>query len=306
MNSPLKPRTLRLSCAARARSPPAAAAAATTSVPTDAVAVVGDSDDHASSVRRADRAGGAELQGAEARRSRRPARPSTRSSRTRRWRTSSSAPSSSRRPRTSDIEVTDEEVDKRLDADQEAVLRRRREAVPSSSSRQQGLTEEQVRDDIRAQLISRRSSTRRSRRHQGHRRGDPGVLRREQGAVRAGRESRDVRHILVKKKALRPTALRPAQGRRGLRQAREEVLAGPGLEEPGRQADGLEGPDRAAVRQGRVRARRRASLAAGQDAVRLAHHPAALGIKPAQDDAARQGRRTRSSSSSCSRRRTRR
>ena len=68
-------------------------------------------------------------------------------------------------------------------------------------------------------------------------------------------ESRDVRHILVKKKALADDLYQQLTERRQLRGAREEVLAGPGLESIGRQADDLEGPAGARVRQVRLRAR---------------------------------------------------
>ena len=66
------------------------------------------------------------------------------------------------------------------------------------------------------------------------------VLRRAPVAYYTQPETRVVRHILVKNKALADKLVRAAEGRRRLRGAREEVLAGPGLE--GRRADTLTTP----------------------------------------------------------------
>ena len=72
--------------------------------------------------------------------------------------------------------------------------------------KQQGLTEEQRERDIRAQLVQEKIFTKVPRTTQGHRRGDPGLLHEEQGAVRdAG--ARDVRHILVTTKKQADTHL---------------------------------------------------------------------------------------------------
>ena len=101
--------------------------------------------------------------------------------------------------------------------------------------------------------------------------------------------TRDVRHILVNNKKLADTIETQLKSGGELRDAREEVLEGSGLGSEGRQADDLEGPDRCAVRQGRVRACDRQDVAAGAHAVRLAHHPGALRGQAGEDDAARPG-----------------
>ena len=73
-------------------------------------------------------------------------------------------------------------------------------------------------------------------------------------AVRPAREPRCPAHPRQEEGARRQP-LPAAEERRQLRGAGEEVLAGPGLEGIGRQADDLEGPAGARVRQGRVRTR---------------------------------------------------
>ena len=70
-----------------------------------------------------------------------------------------------------------------------------------------------------------------------------------------------MRHILVKTKAQADELEAQLDERRRLRRAREEVLAGHGLEGERRQADDLEGPDGRAVRQDRVRAEEERDLA---------------------------------------------
>ena len=87
------------------------------------------------------------------------------------------------------IEVTDKDVDERLDADQEAVLRRRQKKY-EEQLKEQGLT-----DDAGAQPTSAPRSSREklfnevTKEIEGHRRRRQGVLRREQGAVRRRRSS---------------------------------------------------------------------------------------------------------------------
>ena len=161
---------------------------------------------------------------------------------------------------------------------------------------------DQVRDDVRASVIQNKiyekvtADVKVSR--QGHRRRT--TRRTRQQYVQPA--SRDVRHILVKKKALADQIYQQVTHGGELRRAREEVLDRPELEGLRRQADDLEGPPGARVRQGRLRAQAARDLEAGEDAVRLAHHRGAHADQEADRDDAVGGQDARSASSSCSRR----
>ena len=139
------------------------------------------------------------------------------------------------------------------------------------------------------------------RRRHGHRQGHQGLLRPAQGHVRAARVAR------------RPAHPRQRQGarRQALRAARRTARASPSwrrstrrtrLGRAGRQADDLEGPDRARVRQARLRAQDRRARQAGQDA-------STAGTSSRRSPPSRPRRRSRSRTSrtrsrrSCSRRR---
>ena len=175
----------------------------------------------------------------------------------------------------------------------------------STQIAKQGLTEAQVREDVRASVVQNKLYTKVT--------DDVTVddedieeyykKNKEQYVLP---ESRDVRHILVKKKALADDLYQQLTERRQLRGAREEVLRGPGLESIGRQDDGLEGPAGARVRQVRLRARRERALAADQDAVRLAHHRGADQDQEGDHDSSCPRSAPRSGNSSSSRRSRRR
>ena len=172
-----------------------------------------------------------------------------------------------------DVDVTEKQVDARLAQIQKQYFGGDKKKY-EKQLKEQGLTDKQVRNDIRAQIVSERIFAKVTK--------DVKVTDKQiedyynkNKAQYSQPESRDVRHILVKTKAQADRALRAAQGGRGLRSAGEEVLRGHGLEGERRQADDLEGPDRGAVRQGSVRAEEERDLEAGEDRVRLPHHPAA-------------------------------
>ena len=89
----------------------------------------------------------------------------------------------------------------------------------------------------------------------------------------------------------RRQALRPAEGRRRASPPlAKKYSEDPGSKAAGRPADrSPSGQTVARVRQGRVRAQDRRDLEAGQDPVRLAHHPGDATTKPRQGDALREG-----------------
>ncbi len=121
-------------------------------------------------------------------------------------------------------------------------------------------------------------------------------------AVYTQPQIRVVRHILVKDKATADKLYGQLKADRRLRASprwRRSTRPGSRLEGAGRPADDPKGQTVPAVRQGRVRAQDRRALEAGQDAVRLAHHP---GDEADHSRARRRPSRRsrRRSSSSCS------
>ena len=104
-------------------------------------------------------------------------------------------------------------------------------------------------------------------------------------------ESRDVRHILVKTKALADQLYAQLQDGAELRGAREEVLDGPGSQAQGGKLHAPQGPDGRAVRQGRVRAQRRTDLEAGHTTQFGWHIIQALADKAATPRSRRRSRR---------------
>ena len=147
-----------------------------------------------------------------------------------------------------DVDVTDKQVDARLAQIQKQYFGGDKKKY-EKQLKEQGLSDKQVRNDIRAQIVSERIFAKVTK--------DVKVTDKQiedyynkNKAQYSQPESRDVRHILVKTKAKADEHLRAAQGGRGLRSAGEEVLRGHGLEGERRQADDLEGPDRGAVRPG--------------------------------------------------------
>ena len=121
--------------------------------------------------------------------------------------------------------------------------------------KEQGLTDEQVREDIRGAARLGEDLRQGDQGREGDRRGGRRTYYEKNKAQYGQPESREVRHILVKTKAVADSVRRPAEaGRRELRRAREEVLAGPGLEGTGGKLTITAGQTVAAVRPDRVRA----------------------------------------------------
>ena len=201
-------------------------------------------------------------------------RPSTRRSSPRSWRASSSASSWTQKAPSLDVKVSDEQVQKQLD-DLKKQYFGGDEKKYLAELKRQCVTDPEVRNDLRANLLSNavfKKVTAAATVTDGQIK-DYYDTHRE---VYTTPQTRVVRHILVaaKDKALADKLYGGAEGRRRLRDAREEVLDRPGLEVPGRRADDHTRPDGARVRQDRLRARHRRALEADQDPVRLAHHPA--------------------------------
>ena len=172
-----------------------------------------------------------------------------------------------------DVKVTDKQVDARLEQIQKQYFGGDKKKF-ERQLKEQGITEAQVRNDIRAQIVSEKIF--------GQVTGkvkvtddDIAKYYEKNKAQYSQPESRDVRHILVKTKKQADDSVHAAAERRRLRGAGEEVLGGHGLEGERRQADDLEGPDRRPVRSDGVPAEEERDLEAGQDRVRLPHHPAA-------------------------------
>ena len=188
------------------------------------------------------------------------------------------------------ITITEKQIDARL-AQIKKQYFQNSEAKYKAQLTKQHLTEDQVRKDIRAQLISEAVFKKVTN-----------DVKIDDGEVHdyyiahpqlySKAQTRDVRHILVKSKAQRRPDLRAAEGRQhqDLVHPGEEVLAGPELEGQLRQADRLEGSDRRGVRQGRVlREDERDPRADPRRAVRLVRDRARLGRAPALDDAGEAG-----------------
>ena len=136
---------------------------------------------------------------------------------------SSSRPSSRSRPRSSDVKVTDEEVDKRLDELKKQFFDGDEQKYQAELEKQ-GLTEEQVLKDLRTRHALGEDLREGHERRQGHRRGVEAYYD-ENKAQFTKPATREVRHILVKTKAKADAALPAARGRRRLREARQAVLA---------------------------------------------------------------------------------
>ena len=210
-------------------------------------------DDHAGAVQRAARAGEEELRQPEAQ------VPEGRHDRVQDAEepgdgsTSSSARSSSRRPTSSASRSPTADVDKHLDADQEAVLRRQRVALPEAAQAAGPHRRRRCSDDIKAQLVPEKIFKKVTTNVKVTDADIKKYYNKHQTQYGDARAARRRAHPRQDRRRCRQ-ALQRSQGRRETSRAREEVLEGSGLEGPGRQADDLEGPDRRAVRPGRVRA----------------------------------------------------
>ena len=192
---------------------------------------------------------------------RRRARPSTSLSAARRCSSSSSACQFEQKAEDLGLKITEADVEKQVltiksqyfgkDGKCDAAC----EKKYAAEIKKQGVTDEQVREDVRASVVQNKiyekvtaDVTVSDKDVEGY------YKKNKQNYVQPA--SRDVRHILVKKKAVADSLYQQRDERRELRGAREEALRGPELQEAGRKASDLEGPAGSRVRQGRLRARR--------------------------------------------------
>ena len=168
------------------------------------------------------------------------------------------------------------------DADQEAVLRRQRRALQEAAQAAGPDATSRSRDDIRAQLVSEQIFKKvtagvKVDLRRGHHK-YYNTHQRQYGSP----SSATCAHPRQEEGARRP-ALPAASSTARTSRAREEVLAGPGLEEPGRQADDLEGTDGAAVRPDRVPAEdRRRSRSPSRPSSATTSSRRSAAIKPAK------------------------
>ena len=203
-----------------------------------------------------------------------------------------------------DVKVTDKQVDARLEQIQKQYFGGDKKKF-EKQLKEQGITEAQVRNDIRAQIVSEKIFAQVTGKVTV---GDDDIEKyyEKNKAQYSQPESRDVRHILVKTKKQADDLYTQLRERRRFRGAGEEVLGGHGLEGERRQADDLEGPDRRSVRSDGVPAEEERDLEAGQDRVRLPHHPAAERDEAREGDSAEGGAGVDQAAARSRRRRTRR
>src|SRR6266545_1605750 len=171
------------------------------------------------------------------------------------------------------VRVSDKEIDTRLDALKQQYFKGDEDKFKAELDKQ-GLTVEQLREQLRARVLSDKIYSAVIKKVKV-RREDQGVLRQPQGPVLAAGIARGAaypRQVGV----ARRRALREAQERRRLRAARPQVHPGRGVKGRRRQLHGLQGEDGCTLRQVRLRREERRPLEADQDRVRLAPDRGAL------------------------------
>ncbi len=169
-----------------------------------------------------------------------------------------------------DVTVTDEDVDKRLTELKEQFFEGDEQKYKDELEAQ-GLTEEQVRTDLRTRILSEKVFEKVTNQVEVTD-DDVQAYYEENEAQFETPASRDVRHILVKSKAKADQLHAQLEGGADFAKLARQFSTDPASEEGRRQVHGAAGRDGGAVRQGRLRARDRRALRAGQDPVRLAHH----------------------------------
>ena len=128
-----------------------------------------------------------------------------------------------------DIEVTDKQVDDRLAQIKKQYFGGDKKKY-EKQLKEQGLTEAQVRSDIRGQIISEKIFAKVTNDVKVTDEQIEKYYEEKKATQYSQPESRDVRHILVKTKAQADDLEAQLEERRRLRGAREEVLGGHGLE----------------------------------------------------------------------------
>ena len=186
-----------------------------------------------------------------------------------------------------DIEVTDAQIDKKLDEVKKQYFANDQKKLEEGLD-EQGYTEASLREDIRSQLTTEAIYDDVTKDVKVTDADDPEVLRRRTRRTTPS-PSRGRCATSSSRRRRRPTSSSAARGRRRLRGARQAELARPRLEGPGRPAHDHARPDGGAVRQGRVHAEDERALGAGQDRVRVPPDPADRGRQEGLRHAVRAG-----------------
>ena len=172
-----------------------------------------------------------------------------------------------------DIEVTDKQVADRLEQIKKQYFGGDAKKY-EKQLKEQGLTDAQVRKDIRAQLIQEKIFEEVTKDTKVTDKQIEDYYKKNKAAVQPAGEPRRAPH--PRQDESPGGRAQGAAGQRGrLRRPRQAALDGHRLEGERRQADDLEGPDRGPVRRDRLRAEEERDLAAREDGVRLPHHPGA-------------------------------
>ena len=180
------------------------------------------------------------------------------------------------------LAVTDEEIQARVNKVKKQYFAGSQKKL-DAQLKAQGYTPEGFRADIEAQLISEKLYNQLTKSVKVT---DAEVKKyyEDNKSQYEVAESRDVRHILVKQKALADKIYAQVKAGGDFAALAKKYSTGPRLEGQGRQAHDHEGPDRPRLRHDCVPARDEPGLQAGQDAIRIPRDPGHVAGQAGQDD----------------------